>query len=120
MLPDKSSTQLRGVTPDYVMDDKHPDLRESGIYFNPIASPEMNSYIKENDLISKTEQINFALNKCIEKFEKQFNHTKLSVTYEFQKIVQDDTFVKKAIDILSCNQLTSVMASQFNTEIFEN
>lgn len=120
LLPDKSSTQLRGVTPDYVMDDKHPDLRESGIYFNPIASPEMNSYIKENDLISKTEQINFALNKCIEKFEKQFNHTKLSVTYEFQKIVQDDTFVKKAIDILSCNQLTSVMASQFNTEIFEN
>ncbi|MFZ3231255.1 MAG: S41 family peptidase [Pseudobdellovibrio sp.] len=98
LLPAGESTQLKGVTPDFIQSEQHVQMREEISYYNPITS---HQYL---DSLPSTKSKNFSseLEKCLP--GSDFD--------------QADAVLSKGLEVLSCHRISSFMATLFSSEDF--
>ena len=94
LLPSGTSTQLKGVVPDFEENEMHLQLREETNFYNPTAA---NQVTQSSD---GTKNYADELKKC-------------KVNYEFKK---EDLILKKGLEVLSCHRISSAMAAVYSQE----
>lgn len=96
LLPSGTSTQLKGIMPDFEQNENHVRVREETNYFNPIAAAEF------SDSVVRARNFHGELKKC-------------SNLVDFKK---DDAVLRKGLEVLSCHRISAAMAGFFSQDDF--
>lgn len=96
LLPSGHSPQLKGITPDFIENEPHIQLREEASYFNPIAA---SHYLESETSVKAAKNYSTEFEKCIP-----------NAVYD-----NNDVVLNKGLEVLACHRISSMMATQFAT-----